>query len=884
MSYLDDSDNICGYWIKNVPYIYKQGRTIKTSYRYYIPSNDDNVYIDGMTIKYSKLLLMKIDKNTFINLLTNIPSCEQWVLNYFSVYHPDRNINNVRVNGVPIDLKFEGSNTSIIKHIRLLTKSPRISINSTNILKTRDQYISPNKTKKVSPNKTKKVSPNKTKKVSPKIKSDPKAEKIKNLKEMLFSDLTTFFEKLKKSSSKERKPLLKTLFDAYKRSANNDCSILLKLLLPQDDHKYYHMKEATLAKIYIKILSIPETSQDGQRIINWKKPQSGAENLTFGHKYEDFADSLCVTLSHYSSSNTLKLTLIDVNDVLGNLSRAKGIEEQTNILKPLVMNMSPQDNKWLARIILKIGFPEKVVLDSFHPDAVVMYDTSLNLDYVCENLYRLEGRYKGEYIKIFNPLKPMLATRKNLENIADILDKNPIIEQKFDGERLQVHKMGTKIKLFSRKGNNVTSIYGDAIVPTILSNVNCESCILDGEIIVWDQNTQSFMEFGTLKFYAKDKAIKELTKDTTKKIVYIVFDILYFNGEPILNLSLSQRKVLLETIVEPLDHVLEISKSRNISTTDQLSSSIDDAIAKKEEGLMIKLPDSYYYPGIRSKDWIKIKPQYITGIGDELDLIIMGGYYGSSDKRGSITSFILGVLDGNNFLTLSKVGTGYTVDQLAILQKSLGSSWKNFKTDKHPSYMIFGSEVPDVWVDPKNSHVLTVTGHQIIASNGYSSGFTIRFPTVAKIRYDKDYTEITTLKEVVEMDKEFGGHVSGSVESTSHREVLSKIKKRKELKVMAHRQPADVKNIDVISNIFENLSICVINGNDADKKKLEIMIYENGGTFVQNPTEKTDYIIAGKEVLRVKNYRKAGMKILSPEWITQSVEQSKILPINKFLK
>ena len=187
-----------------------------------------------------------------------------------------------------------------------------------------------------------------------------------------------------------------------------------------------------------------------------------------------------------------RLSVKHMNDCLDALNATADRKQKVRILKWLLRRSTAREMKWFVRIIvkdLKIGVSERTVLTSFHPDALDLFQATSNLRKVSVDLHNPKVRLKSQShaIGLFQPIKPMLAARRNPEQVVAAMKNAPFyIETKFDGERLQVHKDGSTIRLFSRNSNEVTSIYGDKLNPVLMECVTADTCILDGELLVWD--------------------------------------------------------------------------------------------------------------------------------------------------------------------------------------------------------------------------------------------------------------------------------------------------------------------------------------------------------------------------------------------------------------
>lgn len=859
-----DYDHIAGHWLKNIPYIYLQGDDIKNSFRYYLVDDNAPVYnLENKKGKYEKL-----SEHKFLFL---VPSTCGWISKYFSVLTPtllqsktlNLDPNLIRIEGrsqkANLPSEQEMGDISLIREI----------LSASNVNDVKNDIVISRKS------------------------IDAGLKKVKTLD---FSILSQLYEKIKTVKGKTKKAYLERLFSIY----DGDCETLLRLMLPQLDKRLYHIKESTMARLYIDLLSIPESSQKSQELLNWKETQEGAK------KYLEFAEVIFDTISYYleSERNENPLTIENINDKLNLLSKAGSLEEQKDILRPLIRKLSALEHKTLIKIILKRGMPTKLVLNVFNKDALDVYNSSFSLAKVCA--VAKEGEVFN-IIEIFTPIVPMLASRQhpNKINFDDMTSplvlpelkskglskkKNCLIfETKFDGERIQVHKQGNKVMLFSRKGNNVSSTYS-TIIPYILSNVKGDSVILDGEILVWDTEANAFEAFGTNKTYAKENAIKAINKTTipTKHLAIMFFDIIYYD-KPILSMPFIERRDLLEKVIpKQIKGRIELAEQKDICDIETLYKVLDETIEKREEGIILKKPDSFYYAGERAKEWIKIKPSYLEGIGDTFDVLVVGAYYGTKFGQ-ELTKFVCAIIDKEhktkgeyNYLTFVRVGSGFNESQLKLLNEILNDKVFKYDETKIPANIKFGKDKPDVVIKPKDSIIMELTGVQMTKSDKYTAGYTLRFPVFIKIRYDKDYKDITSMKELLEFDEQFGGFNVRKFRKNSPKKAVSS-KEDVKYKVLPHNQPADISDVLLKSNILKGLQICVMSGDKKNSKQdLERLIYADGGDFTQNPIEKKTYvIISGKKTLRTKNHKNY-FEIVKPKWLLDSDKQQKLLPLDKY--
>jgi ATP-dependent DNA ligase len=218
------------------------------------------------------------------------------------------------------------------------------------------------------------------------------------------------------------------------------------------------------------------------------------------------------------------------------LAAAQGLEEKKKVLMRFVVGLSAMQNKWICRIILKdmkLGLKADPILKFMHPDALDAFNASSSLKLVCGLLLDPSVRI-AQRISFFRPFKPMLAKRKVRKTCLDSMKNSAfIIEKKWDGERMLIHKNGTEVKYFTRNCNDYTALYGASLTPHVLECVKADKAILDAEVMVWDGDGMKCEDFGTLKTAANEitqNRARGIMGGETKWLVLMVFDCLWCNG------------------------------------------------------------------------------------------------------------------------------------------------------------------------------------------------------------------------------------------------------------------------------------------------------------------------------------------------------------------
>ncbi|KDQ63563.1 hypothetical protein JAAARDRAFT_169520 [Jaapia argillacea MUCL 33604] len=357
------------------------------------------------------------------------------------------------------------------------------------------------------------------------------------------------------------------------------------------------------------------------------------------------------------------------------------------------------------------------------------------------------------------PLKPMLA--KPTKAIGEVLDrfenKKFTCEYKYDGERAQVHKLedGT-VAVFSRNSEDMSKKYPDLVhqLPACIKE-STTSFVLDAEAVAIDKDTKKLMPFQELS-KRKRKDVK--VEDIQVRVCLFAFDLLYLNGEPLLHKSLVERRELLREHFKPVDGEFQFAKSSDGDTTDEIQAFLEESVKDGCEGLMVKMLEteaSYYEPSRRSVNWLKLKKDYLAGVGDSLDLVVVGGYYGKGKRTNVYGAFLLACYDSDSeeYQTICKIGTGFSEEMLQAHYDVL----KPLELSKVRSDVKVGGAKPDVWFEPKVVwEVLTADlslSPIYTAAQGLAGerGISLRFPRFIRVRDDKGVDEATGPEQIAEM-------------------------------------------------------------------------------------------------------------------------------------
>ncbi|TRO48364.1 ATP-dependent DNA ligase, partial [Candidatus Bathyarchaeota archaeon] len=366
----------------------------------------------------------------------------------------------------------------------------------------------------------------------------------------------------------------------------------------------------------------------------------------------------------------------------------------------------------------------------------------------------LEGIKKFK-VMVFEPIRPMLAERlSSPEEILEKLGGKCIAEYKYDGERVQAHKKGNEVALYSRRMERISDQYPDA-VELVRRSVSAEEAILEAECVAVDIETNELLPFQELMHRRRKYGVEEAMEQYPVSL--FMFDALYVDGRDLTLKAYPSRRTQLENVIKENDRV---KPARQIKTGNlkELENFFEEAIEDGCEGLICKSvgTDSVYQAGARGWMWIKYKRDYKSEMTDTVDLVVVGAFYGRGKRAGTYGALLLATYnhESDTFETVTKLGTGFTDEDLKKLPELLRN---HIVPRKHSR--VESSLTADVWFEPKV--VLEVLGAEITLSPIHvcavdsirkGSGLAIRFPRfTGKYRTDKKAEDATSSTEVVEM-------------------------------------------------------------------------------------------------------------------------------------
>ena len=454
----------------------------------------------------------------------------------------------------------------------------------------------------------------------------------------------------------------------------------------------------------------------------------------------------CIKLYSKKSQMTFfsqPLTINFVFDSLQKLSKISGsrsTNRKISIILELLSQASPTEAKYLTRTIteeLRIGVGDGIVRDAiaqaFDIDKKVIERAQmLTNDFsIVARTALLEGANGLAKLNLTpgTPVKPMLAQLS--PPVAEIIPEmgTAICETKYDGIRLQVHRNGNEIKIFTRRLENITSALPE-IVKLFDENLPHDDYIVEGEVIATRDGKP--LPFQNILHRVRRKYNVEEAMENVPLKLYL-FDLLYYK-EPMIDEPLMVRRETLEEIVDTNDDGMNLSTMivGTPDNIDEIEELFNSSIAAHHEGIMIKNASEPYIPGIRGKKMLKYKAEPET-----LDMIVVGGTYGIGKRGDFVGSYLVALRDENDeFKTVAYAATGLddaTLEYLTGKMKEIEISTK-------------GREIV---VEPKI--VLEIAFSEIVESPEYETGYSIRFPVVKNIRKDKGPGDVDTVERLLSM-------------------------------------------------------------------------------------------------------------------------------------
>jgi len=820
----------------------------------------------------------------------------------------------------------------------------------------------------------------------------------RNMRDVAFEDLCALLDAIRNVNRSGRKGAKRKreILDGFhaemgmRRDAPREGAFdMYRLVLPQMDKERaaYGLKEAALARCLGLALGLKRgVSPDFIALEAWRKQGTGVFALTaFQVCHKHMPDNI--------PASSRRATVGEVNDALDKLAGKKATDEKVPILRALLEGLGAVQMRWLVAIILKdlkLGCGESFLLRHYHPDAEDLYNVCCDLRRVVMTLNVRDKPFERQDLSPGSLVNAMNSSRVNAtEKAFKKMQKRKatfVIETKFDGERIQVHRTGEREFKYLTRNNIDFHPRGYSVLDRLFrARLKKTTCVLDGELVIWNKREKRYLEFGYLKGFInaigrscpaeaiieKQSMYNSRVRDadgggsdgdgdgsdgdgdgsesddddddraggdrgeTLKtandpgqyrladlELVYVAFDVLYDDDHSVIHRPLSERHDVLRGMFKPLGaghdagaHARARERARGEETDDDDDAPVADqsdgtvrlgprggaskgrvqihvpakdptepvnpdcvvasmlgeietyfwrAVDRGDEGLIIKDLGSKWEPGARGDSWLKIKPDYLPT--EDLDVVIIGGFYGTGRQRGGkIAEYLLGIVETptregarpTRVMSFSKVGTGMSVDVMQRLREKLGPHMLPAGKGYNPPtmYDVTGAaaETPDVWIDrPENSVVLTVKADiRLVRTMTFRADVSLRFPRVTGVRWDKPWHDALSNEQLAVMQDEGGigvavgragrfgnrtaaegGDGAGYAKQPSSKR--HKAAPARDRRLPAHLAVADTSAVTREGNILRSLDVRILAGGDqysagAFKAELAALVKSQGG-------------------------------------------------------
>ena len=549
--------------------------------------------------------------------------------------------------------------------------------------------------------------------------------------DMKYAELADLYRRLEKTTLKT----LKTKFvaDFLKKTPDELLEIVPYLILGKVFPDWDERELGVGEKLLIKSVSIATGVQDKEIEDSVRDTGDLGESVALSIKRKK-------QKSFFSQPLTIKRvydTFVKIAEVSGERSQDRKMKYLAN----LFMDAQPEEGKYIARTVLgtmRTGVAEGILRDAIgevfrvKPELVEKaYMLTSDFGYVAR-VAKLQGDegLSRVGIQVGKPIRPMLA--QNAASVEDALKEmggKAAFEIKYDGARVQIHKDGDMVIIYSRRLENVTKSIPE-VVEAVKEALKSEKAIVEGELVAIGNGGKPRAFQYVLRRFRRKYNIDEMIEKIPLELN--LFDVMFVDGEGLIETKFVDRRKKLEEIVEESERI-KLTVQLVTGDASEAEKFYKRALELGHEGVMAKRLDSVYEPGNRGKKWLKVKPTM-----EDLDLVIIGAEWGEGRRAHVLGSFLVAAFDQHSgeFVPVGKVGSGFTDEDLVEFTEMLKP-------------LIVREEGKYVEIEPKV--VIEVTYQEIQRSPKYRSGFALRFPRYVALREDKSPEEADTIERIVEL-------------------------------------------------------------------------------------------------------------------------------------
>ena len=566
---------------------------------------------------------------------------------------------------------------------------------------------------------------------------------------MTVSELSTYLDRLESTSS--RNELVKTLAELYLKSSPVEIQPLTYLiqgrLVP-----FFEPVEIGLGEKLV-IAAIAQA---------FATPTDEVAKL-FGRLGD--LGLVAAKLSAHGSSAELPVTemharLLEIAGAAG----AGSVEKKRSLFAALLKQVDPNSAKHLVRIALgrlRLGIGDPTVLDalsfarkgdrSLRPVLEGAYNRASDLGLIAKTFWSGgEDDVNALKVTVGRPIRSQLAER--LPNPEAVIKKLGLVavQPKYDGIRVQIHKNGSVVRVFSRNLEDYTVMFSE--LTTAARGLKDETLILDGEAIAYSKELEEYLPFQLTASRRRQHGIEQAALELP--LVAFVFDILYRNGRDLTELPYEERLALVDEVIAG-STVLLPAPIIKTDSVEVLTKTLLDSISQGLEGVVVKRPESKYQAGARNFNWVKLKRHTSGELNDTVDLVLLGYYFGKGKRAEfGVGALLAGVYDAENdrFATITKLGTGLSDAEWRQIRERADK----LQVEQRPA-RVDSILVPDVWLKPEvvvevMADEITPSPRHTAGKVGDEPGFALRFPRVVSFRgADKGPEDATTVKEIAQL-------------------------------------------------------------------------------------------------------------------------------------
>ena len=566
---------------------------------------------------------------------------------------------------------------------------------------------------------------------------------------MTVSELSGYLDRLESTSS--RNELVKTLAELYLKSSPDEIQPLTYLiqgrLVP-----FFEPVEIGLGE---KLVMAAIAQAFGTPIDEVAKQFGRLGDLGL----------VAAKLSAHGSSAALPVS--EVHARLTEIAGAAGagsVEKKRSLFASLLKQVDPTSAKHLVRIALgrlRLGIGDPTVLDalsfarkgdrSLRPLLEAAYNRASDLGLIAKTFWSGgENEVNALKVTVGRPIRSQLAER--LPNPEAVIKRLGMVavQPKYDGIRVQIHKNGSAVRVFSRNLEDFTLMFSE--LTTAARGLKDETLILDGEAIAYSKELEEYLPFQLTASRRRQHGIEQAAKDLP--LVAFIFDLLYRNGRDLTELPYEQRLAMVNEVITG-STVLLPAPIIKTDSVEVLTKTLLDNISQGLEGVVVKRPESKYQAGARNFNWVKLKRHTSGELNDTVDLVLLGYYFGKGKRAEfGVGALLAGVYDAENdrFASITKLGTGLSDAEWRQIHERADK----LQVDQRPA-RVDSILVPDVWLEPEvvvevMADEITPSPRHTAGKVGDQPGFALRFPRVVSFRdADKRPEDATTVKEIIEL-------------------------------------------------------------------------------------------------------------------------------------